>query len=225
MGKNVHEGHRDKVRQRFIEEGLDSFEDHQVLEMLLFYAVPRRDTNELAHRLLERFGTLEAIFDSSVEQIMDKGKVSKNTAVLIKMIPHLSKRLMLIKEGTKPVLDSSERAGQYVTKLFIGKNYEAFYVCCLNAQNHLNYAALVHEGTINEVSIYPRLVVETVLRYKANSVILAHNHPGGSLKPTAPDVEVTKRIRDALRTISVSVSDHIIASGSKYYSFAENGLL
>lgn len=102
MEKNVHAGHREKVRQRFIEEGLDSFEDHQVLEILLFYAIPRRDTNELAHKLLERFGTLEAIFDSSVEEIMDKGQVSKNTAVLIAMIPHLSKRLLLIKEGKNP---------------------------------------------------------------------------------------------------------------------------
>ena len=225
MGKNVHEGHRDKVRQRFIEEGLDSFEDHQVLEMLLFYAVPRRDTNELAHRLLERFGTLEAIFDSSVEQIMDKGKVSKNTAVLIKMIPHLSKRLMLIKEGAKPVLDSSERAGQYVTKLFIGKNYEAFYVCCLNAQNHLNYAALVHEGTINEVSIYPRLVVETVLRYKANSVILAHNHPSGSLEVSQADIEGMGRLKTVGDLIGIPLIDSFIVSSRGYLSFKEEGIL
>jgi len=225
MSENLHAGHREKLKQRFIEEGLESFEDHQILEMLLFYTIPRRDTNELAHSLIKKFGTLEAIFDSSPEQLMELGRVTKNTAVLLTMIPALSKKYMLLKQGKKPVLDSSAKAGQYITKLFIGKNYEAFYVCCLNSQNHLNYAALVHEGTINEAPVYPRLIVETALRYQANSVILAHNHPGGSLKPSAADIEVTRKISDALKTISIKVVDHIIVSGNNYYSFAENGLI
>lgn len=225
MAENVHAGHREKLKQRFIEEGLESFEDHQVLEMLLFYTIPRRDTNELAHRLIKKFGTLEAIFDSSPEQLMEVGNVTKNTAVLLTMIPELSRKYMLMKQGKKPVLDSSVKAGQYISKLFIGKNYEAFYVCCLNSQNQLNYAALVHEGTINEAPVYPRIIVETALRYQANSVILAHNHPGGSLKPSTADIDVTRKISEALKTISIKVVDHIIVSGSNYYSFAENGLI
>lgn len=225
MAENLHVGHREKLKQRFIEEGLDSFEDHQVLEMLLFYSIPRRDTNEIAHRLIKKFGNLESIFDSSPEQLIEKGKVTKNTAVLLTMIPELARKYMLLKQGKKPVLDSSVKAGHYVTKLFIGKNYEAFYVCCLNSQNQLNYAALVHEGTINEAPVYPRLIVETALRYQANSVILAHNHPGGSLKPSTADIEVTRKICEALKTISITVVDHIIASGNDYFSFAENGLL
>lgn len=225
MAENLHTGHREKLKQRFIEEGLGSFEEHQILEMLLFYTIPRRDTNELAHRLIKKFGTLEAIFDSSPEQLMEIGKVTKNTAVLLTMIPELSKRYMLMKQGKKPELDSSVKAGRYVTKLFIGRNYEAFYVCCLNSQNHLNYAALVHEGTINEAPVYPRIIVETALRYQANSVILAHNHPGGSLRPSTADIEVTRKISEALKTISVKVVDHIIVSGNDYFSFAENGLI
>lgn len=225
MADNLHEGHREKLKQRFIEEGLESFEDHQILELLLFYSIPRRDTNEIAHRLLKKFGTLEAIFDSPPEQLMTLGKVTRNTAVLLSMIPELSRKYMLLKQGKKPVLDSSLKAGQYVTKLFIGKNYEAFYICCLNSQNQLNYAALVHEGTINEAPVYPRIIVETALRYQANSVILAHNHPGGSLKPSSADIEVTRRITEALRAISIKVVDHIIVSGNDYYSFVENGLI
>lgn len=225
MGDNVHAGHRKKLKQRFIEEGLDSFEDHQVLEMLLFYSIPRRDTNEIAHRLIKKFGTLEAIFDSTPEQLMEKGEVTENTAVLLTMIPELARKYMLLKHGKKPVLDSPAKAGEYITKLFIGRNYEAFYVCCLNSQNQLNYAALVHEGTINEAPVYPRLIVETALRHQANSVILAHNHPGGSLRPSAADIEVTRRIYEALKAISIKVVDHIIASGNNYFSFAENGLL
>ncbi|NLX76820.1 MAG: DNA repair protein RadC [Clostridiaceae bacterium] len=225
MAENVHAGHREKLKQRFIEEGLGAFEDHQILEMLLFYTIPRRDTNEIAHRLINKFGTLEAIFDSSPEQLMEIGKVTKSTAVLLTMIPELSRKYMLMKQGKKPELGSSDKAGKYVTKLFIGRNYEAFYMCCLNSQNQLNYAALVHEGTINEAPVYPRIIVETALRYQANSVILAHNHPGGSLRPSSADIEVTRKISEALKTISVKVVDHIIVSGNDYYSFAENGLL
>ena len=225
MEKNVHEGHREKMKQRFINEGLNGFDYHQVLDMLLFYTIPRRDTNELAHGLLEKFGTLESLFDATPEELIHKGGVSLNTAVFLSMIPQLARRYIMLKQGRKPVLDSSAKAGQFITSLFIGKNYEAFYVCCLNSQNQLNHAALVHEGTINEAPVYPRLIVETALRYQASSVILAHNHPGGSLKPSTADIEVTRKIVDALKTISISVVDHMIAAGSGYYSFAENGLL
>lgn len=225
MSGNLHEGHREKMKQRFVEDGLNSFEDHQVLEMLLFYTVPRKDTNEMAHGLLDKFGTLESLFDASPEEIVKKGEVTRNTAVFLAMIPQLARRYMLLKQGKKPVLDSSAKAGQFITTLFIGKNYEAFYVCCLNSQNQLNYAALVHEGTINEAPVYPRLIVETALRYQASSVILAHNHPGGSLKPSGADIEVTRKICDAMKTISITVIDHMIAAGNSYFSFAENGLL
>jgi len=229
MGKstdeNPHKGHREKLKKRFIEEGLGSFADHQVLEMLLFYTIPRKDTNEMAHRLLEKFGTLESLFDASPEDLIRKGGVTPNTAVFLSMIPELARRYMIIKQGKKPILDSSSRAGEFVKSLFVGKNYEAFYVCCLNSQNQLNYAALVHEGTINEAPVYPRLIVETALRHKASSVILAHNHPGGSLRPSGADIEVTRKICDALKTISITVIDHMIAAGDSYYSFAENGLL
>lgn len=225
MSGNVHEGHREKMKQRFVEEGLGSFEDHQVLEMLLFYTIPRKDTNVMAHHLLGRFGTLESLFDASPEEIQRKGEVSRNTAIFLSMVPELARRYMLMKQGKKPVLDSSAKAGHFITSLFIGKSYEAFYVCCLNSQNHLIYAALVHEGTINEAPVYPRLIVETALRYKASSIILAHNHPGGSLKPSGADIEVTRKICDAMKTISIPVIDHMIAAGSNYFSFAENGLL
>jgi DNA repair protein RadC len=225
MEKKMHEGHREKLKQRFIKEGLNAFEDHQVLELLLFYTIPRRDTNEIAHRLLNKYGTLESLLDASPEDLMRNGGVTPNTAIFLSMIPQLARKYMLIKQGKKPVLDSSVKAGNYVISLFIGKTYEAFYVICLNSQNKVNYTALVHEGTINEAPVYPRLIVETALRHKASSVILAHNHPGGSLKPSNADIEVTRKICDALKTISINVIDHMICAGNAYFSFAEQGLL
>lgn len=221
----MHAGHRNRVRNRFISEGLDTFEDHQVLELLLYYCIPRRDTNELAHRMIKEFGSLAGLFEAEPKDIEKRCGVSENTAILISMIPSLARRYFKVKWGDKPQLSSSTKAGEYTTSLFAGRTYEAFYVICLDAQNRVNHADLVQEGTLTEAPVYPRLVVETVLRHRACNIILAHNHPGGSLQPSKADIEITDRIEKALEAISVRVVDHIIVAGDKYFSFKENGLL
>jgi DNA repair protein RadC len=225
MADKLHEGHRERVKNRFLAEGLDNFADHQILELLLFYCIPLRDTNDLAHKLLNEFGSLAGLFEASPEEICKRCKVKTNTAVLLSLIPSLARRYFTGKWGEKPLLSSSAKAGEYVISLFVGRTYEAFYLLCLNAQNRVNYAALVHEGTINEAPVYPRLIVETALRHQASAVILAHNHPGGSLRPSGADKEVTERIVTALGAISIQVADHIIVAGEEYYSFMEHGLL
>lgn len=224
MADKLHEGHRARVRKRFLTEGLDSFCDYQVLELLLFYAIPMRDTNELAHKLLNEFGSLHGLLEADPRDICVRCGVSENTAVLLTMLPQISRKYLNEKWGEKPLINSSVSAGEYAVSLFVGRTYEAFYVLCLDAQNRLNYSALVHEGTINEAPVYPRLIVETALRHQANAVILAHNHPGGSLKPSNADIDVTKKISAALSAISIKVVDHIIVAGDKYFSFAEKGL-
>ncbi len=221
----IHAGHRSRVRNRFILEGLDAFEEHEVLELLLFYCIPRRDTNELAHRMIKEFGSLAGLFEAEPEEIKKRCKVSANTAILIALIPSLARKYFTIKWGDRPQLNSSTKAGEYATSLFAGRTYEAFYIICLDSQNRVNYAALVQEGTLTEAPVYPRLVVEAVLRHRASSAILAHNHPGGSLQPSKADIEVTSRVEKALETISVKVVDHIIVAGDRYFSFKENGLL
>lgn len=225
MSKKLHEGHRQRVKGRYLVEGLDSFADHQVLELLLFYCIPMKDTNELAHKMLGEFGSLAGIFEADPKDICKRCGVSENTAILISLIPSLSRRYFKGKWGEKPVLSSSTKAGEYAVSLFVGRTYEVFYVICLDSQNRVNYAVLVHEGTINETPVYPRLIVEAVLRHQANSVILAHNHPGGSMRPSDADLQITKRIIAALEAISVHVVDHIIVAGEKYFSFAEKGLM
>lgn len=225
MEKNVHQGHRQRVKTRFLTEGLDGFEDHQVLEMLLFFSIPMKDTNELAHKMLNEFGSLAGLFEADPKDICKRCGVSENTAVLVSLIPSLSRRYFNRRWGDKPVLNSSSKAGEYAVSLFAGRTYEVFFVICLDSQNKVNYAALVHEGTINESPVYPRLIVETVLRHQANSVILAHNHPGGSLQPSHEDMAITKKIASALEPISVQVMDHIIVAGDKYMSFKERALI
>jgi DNA repair protein RadC len=225
MVMKMHDGHRRRVKDRFLSEGLDGFEDHQVLEMLLFYCIPRRDTNELAHRMINRFGSLAGLFEADPKDISRKCGVSENTAILVSLIPSLARRYFKIKWGDKPVLNASSKAGEYAVSLFAGRTYEAFFVICLDAQNRVNYSALVQEGTLTEAPVYTRLIVEAVLRHQANSVIIAHNHPGGKMQPSKADIEVTARIAQALDTISVKVVDHIIVAGESYFSFKENGLI
>ena len=225
MEKKLHEGHRQRMKSRYLSEGLDAFEDHQVLELLLFYCIPMKDTNELAHKMICEFGSLAGLFEADPKDICKRCEVSENTAILVSLIPSLARRYFKGKWGDKPVLNSSTKAGEYAMSLFAGRIYENFFVICLDSQNRVNYSALVHEGTINEAAVYPRLIVETALRHQANSIILAHNHPGGSLEPSSADIDVTKKIVNAIEAISIKVMDHIIVAGEKYYSFAEKGLI
>lgn len=221
----MHEGHRQRLKERFINEGLDNFNDHQILELLLFFSIPRKDTNETAHLLIERFKTLSNIFEADITELVKIPGIGENSALLLTLIPQLSRVYFKDRWRDKPVLDSSTKAGEYMISLFVGAKYEKFYVLCLDSQNRVNHCALVHEGTINEAPVYPRLIVETALSHKANSVIISHNHPGGSCKPSEADILCTKKIKSALEAISISVLDHIIVAGEKYISLAQEGYL
>jgi len=221
----VHEGHRSRLKKRFLEEGLDGFEDYQILELLLFYAIPRRDTNELAHSLIRNYGSLSGVLEADPIELTSSSGLGANSAVLLTLIPSLARNYFKDRWGIKPILNSTVKAGEYILTLFAGRTYEVFYVVCLDAQHRVIYPALVQEGTIDQASVYPRVIVETALRHKAHTVILAHNHPGGSPNPSSQDIEVTKRIRVALEPISIAVLDHIIAAGEVYVSCAEKGLL
>ncbi|MBI4857300.1 MAG: DNA repair protein RadC [Acetobacterium woodii] len=225
MDKNPHKGHRQRVKNRVINEGIDSFEDHQILELLLFYCIPMKDTNELAHLLIKHYGSLSGVFDADPRDLCDQIGITENTAVLLSLIPALARRYQQGKFREKAVLNSTTKAGEYTMALFTGRLNEAFYVICLDSQNKVNQATLLHEGTINEAPVYPRLIVETALRHQAASIILAHNHPGGSQKPSQADLDVTRKIKLATEAIAIPVVDHIIVAGERYYSFAENRVL
>ena len=225
MDKNPHKGHRQRVKNRVLREGVDSFEDHQILELLLFYCIPMKDTNELAHQLIDRFGSLAGVLDARPEDLCAVSGITENSGILLNLIPSLARRYHQEKLKEKTILDSTTKAGEYARALFTGRLYEVFYVICMDSQNRVNHTALLHEGTINEAPVYPRLIVETALRHQATSIILAHNHPGGSHQPSRADVAVTRKIRTATEAIAITVADHIIVAGDGYFSFAENRLL
>jgi len=222
---NIHNGHRKRLKNRFLNDGLDGFDEHQVLELLLFFSIPYKDTNDLAHLLIKKYGSLWNVLESDYNDLIANDGVGSATATLFKLIPEISRKYFKNKWGEKPEIKSTKDAGEFAIALFMGHIYEVFYLISLNNRNKVNFSAVIHEGTINESIVYPRIVVELALRHQSANVILAHNHPGGSLNPSNSDIELTKKIVQVLNLISINVFDHIIVSGDKFFSFAENGLL
>lgn len=220
-----HQGHRERLKQRCLEEGLDGFADHQVLELLLFYALPYQDTNGLAHRLLDTFGSLSAVLNADYSELLRVNGVGRHTAALLSFMPDLLRRYQMDQFGPRPNLSTLARAGDYCCSLFLGKNYECFYMICLDVQGNLNQAALIGEGSLSNVSVYPRIAAETALRHRAASVILTHNHPGGNPQASRDDLDVTDIVARALAAIGVDVLDHIIVARGQYYSLAQKGLI
>ena len=217
---NPHKGHRERMRTRYLTGGLDGFHDHEVLEMLLYYCYPRGDTNPLAHKMLKQFGSLHNLLEADVEALMERLGCSENVAVLLNLVPALANRYYRSKRSRNIKLDNEHASGEYAMDLFIGHTVERFYVLSLDSQLRLKNTALISEGTVDEAAVYPREVARVAIQDKVTNVILAHNHPGGSLKPSNADLDVTRQISEGLRYIGVKVLDHIIVAGDTYFSFA-----
>lgn len=223
--ENIHQGHRERLKQRCVREGLNSFTDHQALELLLFYAMPYKDTNELAHRLLQHFGAFSDVLDADYIELLRVPGVGKNTATLLSSFPEFFRRYKLDKFGEKPILSSVALAGEYCANLFLTSTYEAFYLICLDSHLRVQRAALINEGALSLVSVPPRLVVEAALRHRAACVLFSHNHPSGVLRPSAQDLELTQYLASALDTIDIKLLDHIIVARGQYFSMAQKGLV
>ncbi len=223
--KGIHDGHRQRLRQRYIDGSLDAFADHEVIELLLTYAIPRRDVNALAHEILDKFGSFSAVADASVDELCNVCGISQNSAVLLSLISQLSRRYSLDQTKAKHQFTNTETVFRYGQSLYHGVKYERFYILCLDSKCNLIKPVLVSEGTIDAVTIYPRLVVEKCLNVGAQSVILMHNHPSGDPRPSNQDIEMTKNIVNALNAIDIRVFDHIIVSYSECFSFKHQGLI
>ena len=215
---NIHAGHRERVRQRFREQGLTGFAEHEVLELLLTYAIARKDVNPLAHELLAQFGSLAGVLEADESELLRVAGVGENTAALITLMPELFGYYQRSALGARPSVRNFAEAKAYCQSLFFGAHEEMVYVLCLDQSGRVIHPALLRRGTVNEVSIYPREVVEMVIRYHAHSVLLTHNHPSGSERPSQADIDATVRIAMALAAIGVTLTDHLIFSGDEVYS-------
>jgi DNA repair protein RadC len=223
---NPHAGHRQRVRNRFAREGMESFEDHQILELILFYAIPRGDTNLIGHRLLKHFGRLSAVFDARISDLQQVPGVGEQAAVLINTLPALMRRYhidRIVRDA--PILNSAEAVSQYLKPLMAGRTREVFYVLCLDSRLRVKFPAQIAQGTVKDAYVHPREVVEAALAHNASAVVLAHNHPSGHLAPSQADHSLTRQLVNVLGIIDINVLDHVIIADDDSYSFAEMGVL
>lgn len=220
----LHDGHRQRLIQRFLEEDLDNFEPHNVLELLLFYAIPRKDTNELAHVLMDTFGSLKGVFDAPYEELIKVAGIGPNTAALLKLVPSLT-RTYYSSEARSIILDTSEKSGEYFLPYYIGQTEEVVRLACLDAGGKVISNQILHRGSANAAEVNLRKIVNIALRNNAMGVILAHNHPGGLPLPSEEDVATTKSIREALIPMGILLMDHIIVAGQDYVSMARSGII
>ena len=223
--KHPHQGHRQRLRETYLRAGLENLSDVNRLELLLFYALPRGDTNPLAHALLQDFGSLSAVLDASVERLMEVEGVGRSTAALIRLVSELNAcaELEKARNRTQGILDTTGKCADYLLPCFFGLSAEVVYILCLDARCKLLACRKLGEGNVNAANVSVRKIVETALHYNAASVVLAHNHPAGLCRPSEEDESTTLRIWRALDAVNVQLVDHIVVSGTEYYSMADRG--
>lgn len=221
----VHDGHRERLKNRFLKTGLEDFEDHNVLELLLFYSIPRMDTNETAHRLLDNFGSISAVFDASMEELCKVKGISTHTATLIKLIPRLFS--VYEKDRTQGIksITSTADAGRYLMPRFSGKTVEEVYILMLDDKLKILGCVKLFEGSVNSASVSIKKLVAEVMKYNATSVIMAHNHPAGVAIPSKEDVSTTQNVSKALSLIGVRLKDHIIVADGDFVSMRESSMM
>jgi len=220
-----HDGHRQRMRERFISQGLEGFAPHEILELILFYGIPRANVNPLAHRLLDTFGSLHSVLEADVRDLMKVEGIGERTAALLSLFGHVDRQLEKSRSAEKKTLINRAAAQKHCLGLLAGLREEHLYLVCLNAQMEVLQSALIAKGTLNEVQAYPRLVAEAALRANAHAVVICHNHPGGSVIPSQADLDMTDSLGWLLTSLDVTLIDHIIVAGEDALSLVECGLL
>lgn len=222
---SIHVGHRKRMKERFAETGFDGFSDYNALEMLLYYAIPRKDTNELAHTIINELGSYAAVFEASKEELMQVDGVNEHTATLISLVKQINKRYLQSKCAASTRITSSADAGNYFIAKFAYEVNESAYAMMLDGRGKLIVCRKISQGVVNGTDIGIRALCELALKFRATSVIVAHNHPTGILMPSAEDEHCTGLIKKALGVIGITLSDHIIVSGEKYISLSKLGMM
>lgn len=222
--ESIHKGHRERLKQRFLEEGLDNFTDIQVLELLLFYAIPRSDTNPIAHELLDRFGSLARVLEADVEELKKIPGVKDHAATLLALVIDLCRYYQVNCAQQTEILATLDECGKYLVPRFFGRTKETVFLLCLDAKCKVLCCKEIGEGSVNSAAIPIRRVVETALGANATSVVMAHNHPSGLALPSDEDVLTTRRLSVALNAVEIQLIDHVIVADGDFVSMAQSGL-
>lgn len=220
----VHEKHRDRMRQRFENLGIESFDPHQVLEMLLFYAIPRKDTNEIAHRLIDTFGTFARVLDAPIEELEKVEGMGHRSALFLKIVRGTHDYYKISAVSHMKEMQTIEDCATYLTARMAGKRNEEVWMLCLDGKRNMIHCEKLVEGDLCSAHISTRKVINVALSSNAVAVVLAHNHPAGFALPSDEDIVVTKHVADALRHMHVQLLDHIIVADSDYVSLYQSNL-
>jgi len=217
-------GHRQRIKEKYEKSGMDGWHDYEVLELALSYAIPRKDTKPIAKELLTRFKSLNSVLDADIKEIETVKGISKHSALFLRFLKDVS--VLYMEKGIhgRDLLSSPQVAFDYLKVALKGLADEEFKMLFLDSRNQLIEMERLKAGTVNHSVVFPRKVVERALYHHAVGVIIAHNHPAGSLEPSVEDQDITKAIQDALKTVDIKLLDHIIIGGNEYFSFKESGI-
>lgn len=220
---SIHDGHRKRVMERFYREGLDGFTEIQSLELLLFFAFAQGDTNPLAHRLLERFGSFDKVLDAPVDQLVKVEGIGPKSASLIKVIKEMGRYYDVSKARQEKRLTTIDECGDYLKAFFKNRKNETVFLLSLDAKMKVLACQEVGEGSVNYASVPIRRVVEMALEAGASSVVLSHNHPSGIAVPSGEDIQTTRRLAMALSAVEITLVDHIVVADDDYVSMVQSG--
>ncbi len=220
--KNIHDGHRDRMREKVKKFGCGCLAEHELLEMLLFYVNARGNTNDTAHELISKFGGLQGVFEASTQELMSISGVGDKSALLFHLISECYKYM----HGTKNKgvsLSNSAVTADYVKSFFRGVKTEQLYIFCLDVKYRVCTYELVAEGWVDSAMVNKREMVKVALNSGAYRVIIAHNHPSGDASPSMDDINITRQLMETFKSVGVPLVDHIIVAENGYYSFMMGG--
>ena len=220
-----HKNHRQRLKQRLREEGLDHFSDVQFLELLLCYCIPRKDTNGIAHDLLSHFGSVSQVLEAPLEELQKVPGMGAESALMLNMMPQAFRFYQVDKNKKIHALTTLDKCGEYLVSYFQGRRNENVFLLCLDAKCRVLCCRQLTEGSVNSANLSVRQVVEVALAVGATSVVLAHNHPSGIALPSGEDILSTRRIAAALEAVDVTLVDHIVVSDGDYVSMVQSGHL
>lgn len=219
---SMHDGHRQRLKARFLEEGLDHFDEKHALELLLFYCVPRVDTSPLAFRLLEHFKSFDAVLDATQMELMEVPGVGENVAAFLSLLKSSWSYYGIVKNKKQKVLKTLEECAEYLQPYFVCKPVELVYMLCLDAKRKVLCCKLVGEGSVNSASVSIRKIVETAINANATTVVLAHNHPSGLAVPSGEDVQTTQRLIKALEAVEIVLAEHFVFAEGEFVSILQS---
>ncbi len=217
--------HRKRLKSRFTNSGLDTFHDYEVLELLLTYSIPRKDTKPVAKRLLNHFKSLKGVMNAEISELEEVEGIGSHSAILIKLIKEMNTLYLKEKAMERPQITCTRELLDYCKNSMGGLKDEHFAVVYLDAQNRIIDVVTINEGIVNQAVVYPRKVMENALHKKASAIILVHNHPSGHTRPSDADIRLTRTIRETAKALDISVHDHIIIGDNRFFSFREEGMM